>query len=110
MHDNLFILLPQCPGKMARDFRRTAAVTLCRLLRGDLTLVDEIQQRHSDVQGTDLDRFLARSEDDRPGRSVGQTSLDRPRDRSRDRSGDRSGGMLRHTDSCFITLTPASSH
>ena len=58
------VYLLQCPGNKARNFRRAAAETLCRLLRGDLTLVDEIQQRHADVQGTDLETFLAGPEED----------------------------------------------
>ncbi len=41
-----------CPGRQAKEFRRTGAVTLCRALGGDLTLVEEIQRRHDEVAGT----------------------------------------------------------
>ena len=61
----------QCPGKMARDFRRAAAETLCRLLRGDLSLIEDIQQRHQEVEGTDLDTFLAA-----PQVTLGEQSTD----------------------------------
>ena len=32
-----------CPGKIAASFKRKGAETVCRMLGGDLTLVDEIQ-------------------------------------------------------------------
>lgn len=35
-----------CPGKAAVQFRRKGAETVCRMLGGDLTLVDEIQHKH----------------------------------------------------------------
>jgi hypothetical protein len=34
------------PGKAAREFRRTSAQTVCRVLGGDLSLVAEIEARH----------------------------------------------------------------
>lgn len=42
-----------CPGKRAKEFRRTGAVTMCRALGGDLSLVEEIRQRHGEVAGTE---------------------------------------------------------
>lgn len=42
-----------CPGKAAEEFRRKGAVMICRALGGDLSLVDEIQARHSTVAGTE---------------------------------------------------------
>ena len=42
-----------CPGKNAKEFRRTGATTLCRALGGDLSLVDDIQRRHAEVAGTE---------------------------------------------------------
>ncbi len=47
-----------CPGKAAKEFRRQGAVTLCRALGGDLTLVDEIERRHVQVAGTETERLL----------------------------------------------------
>ena len=41
-----------CPGKTAVQFRRKGAESVCRMLGGDLTLVDEIQRRHAQVAGT----------------------------------------------------------
>ena len=35
-----------CPSKAAVQFRRKGAETVCRMLGGDLTLVDEIQHKH----------------------------------------------------------------
>ena len=48
-----------CPGKHAKEFRRTGAVTLCRALGGDLSLVDEIRERHSTVTAEDQEALLA---------------------------------------------------
>jgi hypothetical protein len=48
-----------CPGKQAKEFRRTGAVTLCRALGGDLSLVDEIRVRHGEVSADDRDALLA---------------------------------------------------
>lgn len=42
-----------CPGQNAKEFRRTGAVTLCRALGGDLSLVDDIRRRHAEVAGTE---------------------------------------------------------
>jgi hypothetical protein len=38
------------PGKAARDFRRSSAQTVCRVLGGDLRLVAEIERRHHTMQ------------------------------------------------------------
>lgn len=46
------------PGKRAARFRRRGAETVCRMLGGDLTLVDEIQRRHTQVAGTAEEEFL----------------------------------------------------
>ena len=46
------------PGKRAARFRRRGAETVCRMLGGDLTLVDEIQRRHAQVAGTAEQEFL----------------------------------------------------
>ena len=46
------------PGKKAVSFRRKGAETVCRMLGGDLTLVDEIQRRHAQVAGTAEQEFL----------------------------------------------------
>ena len=48
-----------CPGKHAKEFRRTGAVTMCRALGGDLSLVDEIRERHSTVTAEDQEALLA---------------------------------------------------
>lgn len=47
-----------CPGKEAASFKRKGAETVCRMLGGDLTLVDEIQRRHTQVAGTAEEQFL----------------------------------------------------
>ena len=47
-----------CPGKAAVQFRRKGAESVCRMLGGDLTLVDEIQRRHTQVAGTAEEEFL----------------------------------------------------
>ena len=47
-----------CPGKAAVQFRRKGAESVCRMLGGDLTLVDEIQRRHAQVAGTAEQEFL----------------------------------------------------
>ncbi len=47
-----------CPGKTAVQFRRKGAESVCRMLGGDLTLVDEIQQRHEQLNGTAEEDFL----------------------------------------------------
>ena len=48
-----------CPGKHAKDFRRTGAVTLCRALGGDLSLVDEIRRKHGEVTEEEQAALLA---------------------------------------------------
>lgn len=54
------------PGKAAREFRRTSAKTVCRVLGGDLTLVDEIEARHHALQASEggraVQEFLASDE------------------------------------------------
>ncbi len=56
-----------CPGKAAREFRRKSAQTICRVLGGDLTLINEIENRHHHLQQSDEGRaaqdFLLPSED-----------------------------------------------
>ena len=47
-----------CPGKAAVQFRRKGAESVCRMLGGDLTLVDEIQRRHAQMAGTAEQEFL----------------------------------------------------
>lgn len=47
-----------CPGKAVVQFRRKGAESVCRMLGGDLTLVDEIQRRHAQVAGTAEHEFL----------------------------------------------------
>jgi len=47
-----------CPGKAAASFRRRGAESVCRILGGDLSLVDEIQRRHAQVAGTAEQEFL----------------------------------------------------
>ena len=47
-----------CPGRHAKEFRRTGAVTLCRALGGDLSLVEEIKKRHADVSEEEQAAFL----------------------------------------------------
>ena len=48
-----------CPGKRAKEFRRTGAVTMCRALGGDLSLVEEIRTRHAVVTVEEQEAFLA---------------------------------------------------
>ena len=47
-----------CPGRAATDFRRKGAETVCRMLGGDLSLVDDIQRRHAQMAGTAEEEFL----------------------------------------------------
>ncbi len=47
-----------CPGRAATEFRRKGAETVCRMLGGDLSLVDEIQHRHAQVAGTAEEQLL----------------------------------------------------
>ena len=47
-----------CPGKAAVQFRRKGAESVCRMLGGDMTLVDEIQHRHEQIAGTAQEEFL----------------------------------------------------
>ncbi|KAG5181549.1 hypothetical protein JKP88DRAFT_208737 [Tribonema minus] len=44
------------PGKPARTFRRTSATTVCRVLGGDVNLVDEIEGRCRALQATEVGR------------------------------------------------------
>lgn len=48
-----------CPGRNAKEFRRTGAVTMCRALGGDLSLVEEIKARRGDVSETEQAALLA---------------------------------------------------
>jgi hypothetical protein len=45
-------------GKVAREFRRAGALKVCRILGGDLTLIDEIERHHKRVAGTPQEQFL----------------------------------------------------
>lgn len=45
-------------GKKAASFKRTGAETVCRMLGGDLMLVDEVQRKHTQVAGTAKEEFL----------------------------------------------------
>ena len=47
-----------CPSRAATDFRRKGAETVCSMLGGDLSLVDDIQRRHAQVAGTAEEEFL----------------------------------------------------
>ncbi|KAG5179779.1 hypothetical protein JKP88DRAFT_158368, partial [Tribonema minus] len=60
------------PGKAAREFRRTSAKTVCRVLGGDLSIVQEIEKRHHTLQQTEGGRaaqafMLADSDDSSDG-------------------------------------------
>ena len=46
------------PGRAAGAFRRKGAESVCRMLGGDLSLVDETQRRHAQVAGTAEEEFL----------------------------------------------------
>ncbi len=46
------------PGKAAEAFKRKGAESVCRILGGDMSLVDEIQRRHAQVAGTAEEEFL----------------------------------------------------
>lgn len=48
-----------CPGKHAKEFRRTGAVTLCRALGGDLSLVEDIKRRRGEVTTEEQEALLA---------------------------------------------------
>ena len=41
------------PGKKAREFRHKSSEKVCRLLGGDLSLVSEIEARHTSLQSTE---------------------------------------------------------
>ena len=47
-----------CPGKVATAFRRKGAESVCHMLGGDLSLVDEIQCRHAQVASTAEEEFV----------------------------------------------------
>jgi hypothetical protein len=40
------------PGRAATEFRRKSATTVCRVLGGDVSLVEEIEARHAALQET----------------------------------------------------------
>jgi hypothetical protein len=42
------------PGKAARDFRHDSAKTVCRVLGGDLSLVEELEARNDTLQRSDV--------------------------------------------------------
>lgn len=44
------------PGKKAREFRHKSSEKVCRLLGGDLSLVSEIEARHTSLQSTEEGR------------------------------------------------------
>ena len=46
------------PGQKAVSFRRKGAETVCRVLGGDLSLVEDVQRRHAQVAGTAEQEFL----------------------------------------------------
>ena len=50
-----------CAGRAATEFRRKGAESVCRMLGGDMSLVDEIQRRHAQVAGTAEEEFLLTS-------------------------------------------------
>ena len=67
------------PGKAASQFRRQGAESVCRLLGGDLTLVDQIQRRHAQVAGTGEEAFLLAEQAAQPDiASVAQAQRELP--------------------------------
>lgn len=46
------------PGRMAKEFRRQCALTICRILGGDVSLIPEIRAQNARVDGTLTQRFL----------------------------------------------------
>ena len=68
------------PGKAARAFRRTSAVTVCRVLGGDLTMVQEIEARHnalaSTVEGQHVQEFLVPDAAPSPKRFKGELPME----------------------------------
>ena len=44
------------PGRVAQEFRRASAVTVCRVLGGDVSLVEEIESRNATLQHTEAGR------------------------------------------------------
>jgi len=44
------------PGKAAREFRRASAATVCRVLGGDVSLVEEVEARNTALQQTEQGR------------------------------------------------------
>lgn len=54
----LIELVWDLPGKPAREFCRASADKVRRLMGGDVSLVNEIEQRHSEIAGTDEEMFL----------------------------------------------------
>ena len=58
--ETLVELIWLCPGKAAKGFRAASAHNICRLLRGDLSLIPEIEQRYAALtpdQGHDCDEI-----------------------------------------------------
>lgn len=50
----------QLPGTAAREFRRSSANTVCRVLGGDMQLAREIEARHQISQSTTEDQTTAK--------------------------------------------------
>ena len=48
-----------CPGRNAEEFRANGAVTMCRALGGDLSLVEEIRARHQAITAEEQEALLA---------------------------------------------------
>ena len=63
------------PGKTATEFRRKGAESVCRLLGGDLSLVDEVQRRHAQVAGTAEEGFLLAASGQGSSTQVAATEL-----------------------------------
>jgi hypothetical protein len=46
------------PGRIAAAYRRSSADMVRRMLGGDMSIIDEIEQRHANLQGTTAEGFL----------------------------------------------------
>jgi hypothetical protein len=47
------------PGKAATTFRRSLAAIVCRMLGGDLTILAEVERRHTQMASTSEGAFLS---------------------------------------------------
>jgi hypothetical protein len=56
---NARTLIELLPGTAAREFRRSSANTVCRVLGGDLELVREMEARHGTLQSTTEGQAIA---------------------------------------------------